>query len=93
MTTIYNGVYVGPLTHLKGKTALLQLLRTPQVLAQFDDTHAVLDPALLAARPKMLLALSLAFGWHPFAEADFCILTTNHFSAEGAEQKPAEGST
>jgi hypothetical protein len=68
-----QGTYVGPSTHLQGKTAMLRLLERAQVLAQFDDVRATREPELLVSRPELIWALSLGYGWHEFPAADFTI--------------------
>lgn len=72
-----HGIYVGPIEHLKGKTALLRPLERTHVLAQFDDTTATREPELLARRPNLIWALSLGYGWHEFPAADFTISANN----------------
>lgn len=76
-----HGIYIGPLAHLKGKGALLRPLGEKQVMAQFDDTKAVRDPAMLEAHPEQILGLSLGFGWHEFDEADFRLTRATCFAA------------
>jgi hypothetical protein len=70
-----HGVYVGPLTHLQGKTASLRLLTPFRVLAQFDDVRAVRDPALLETHPEQVMGMSLSFGWHEFSNLDFRLVS------------------
>ena len=72
-----HGLYVGPLTHLQGKAALLRPLERTQVLAQFDDTRATLEPALLDAEPNLIWAMSLGYGWHEFPAAHFKLSPNN----------------
>ncbi len=55
-----HGKYIGPISALKNKTALLQV-KDDQVTAQFDE-HGLVNP---------LDDAQLAYGWHPFPLADF----------------------
>ncbi len=59
MSRIDHGKYIGPISALKNRKALLQI-NGDQVTAQFDD-HIV----------NPLNDARLAFGWHPFPLADF----------------------
>lgn len=70
-----KGSYVGPIAHLKGKTALLRT-SLGKLLAQFDDTGATLSGR--AASPKEEAGGCdfpdpdlLGYGWHEFPESDF----------------------
>lgn len=74
MDSMMHGTYVGPLAHLKGKKALLIQRKPHGVLAQFDDVTAIREPHLLEANPGLIWALSLGYGWHPFAASDFTVL-------------------
>lgn len=62
-----QAMYMGPLEHLMGQTALLrekEPVDPSRVIAQFDD--------LTAARSGVPGAIDyLAFGWHEFDRADF----------------------
>lgn len=80
-----HGIYVGPLKHLQGKTALMRPLERTQVLVQFDDTTATREPELLASRPSLVLALSLGFGWHEFPAADFMLSASNCLAVQHAD--------
>lgn len=68
--------YIGPLAHLKGKTALCR--NTPEegwVAAQFDDRTLTLSgkpiPRRSKAKPFELPHDALAYGWHAFKRSDF----------------------
>lgn len=80
-----HGIYVGPMTHLQGKTALLRPLERTQVLAQFDDTTATREPELLAAKPDLIWAVSLGYGWHEFPAADFTLSANNCLAVKYAD--------
>lgn len=72
MIRMEHGTYIGPLTHLRGWTALLRVLPNRQLVgAQFDDIRAVRDLAVLEAHPHQALSLSLGFGWHAFDKSEF----------------------
>lgn len=78
-------VYVGPLEHLKGKTALVRPTDAPgSVLAQFDDREATLSGEPLPPRKELPFgnpltgsryapppADALGFGWSLFFASEF----------------------
>lgn len=72
-----RGTYIGPIEHLKGKTALLHVATHATVVAQFDDRSLRrgtpepfdYDPPVVTALPED----ALGFGWHTFQWAHFSI--------------------
>ena len=83
--TMLQGIYIGPLAHLKGKTALLRLQEPTQVLAQFDDLKATREPELLASRPDLIWATSLGYGWHEFPATDFTLSANNCYAIQRSD--------
>ena len=69
-----HGTYVGPIAHLKGKTALLQPLPTAPwcVRAQFDDRELTMSQKPVPPQEFPGFSLdALGFGWHTFQASDF----------------------
>lgn len=81
-----SGTYIGPIEHLKGKTALLRVATHDYVVAQFDDRSLRrdtsepfdFDPPVVTALP----ADALGFGWHAFPQRDFQISMRDALCAE-----------
>lgn len=67
-----HGTYVGPIAHLRGKSALLQPCSALRdcVLAQFDDQDLTRSGKPLPQLPEPP-ADALGFGWHAFPASDF----------------------
>lgn len=68
--------YIGPLAHLKGKTAHLQLLLEPEyVMAQFIDVWLTRSGNPIPHRDNRpggtLPVDALGFGWHVFKRNEF----------------------
>lgn len=75
-----RGTYIGPIEHLKGKTALLQHDPAHQffVRVQFDDRSLRRDTAEpFDYDPPVVTTLpadALGFGWHAFQWQHFSVL-------------------
>jgi hypothetical protein len=61
----YLGTYIGPLKHLKGKTALVRRLHEGVIVVQFDDKSL--------RRVSPTEGDHLAWGWHGFPVNEFQI--------------------
>lgn len=78
--------YVGPLQHLKGKTALVRVATHGKVVAQFDDRElrrsglpwptktvylGTIRPRWQVREDEKLPDDALGYGWHVFNPEDF----------------------
>ena len=61
-----TATFIGPIAHLRGKTALVRDHSRVAVLAQFDDRDATLEGLSYLRNPTRL-----GFGWHAFPIGDF----------------------
>lgn len=80
-----KGKYVGPIAHLKDKTAILQPHGPYVVTAQFDDTTATrsgepfereetyLESSVIH-KVRVHPSDALGFGWHRFPATDFEVI-------------------
>lgn len=69
-----HGTYIGPIEHLKGKTALLQDGFGPTIiLAQFDEVATTRDglPMPDFYFNQQPPPVALGFGWHQFHPWEF----------------------
>lgn len=71
-----QGTYIGPLGHLKGKTAMLRKMpEEGYVVAQFDDRTLTRSGEPVRTEFDNPPSDALGYGWHAFRASEFDIGT------------------